>query len=123
MPQGNCGDLRLVRYSNVELFDTDHWLSDEKNCMVLRLTQPAYVAQQPSDDLGEPVQDRRDDVMRSWSVAELATFLVKHDLAGPAQQLRAQGVAGPAVLQTDLRFSAFAAHKLLRIRDAYLSGQ
>ena len=65
--------------------------------------------------------------MRGWPVGELATFFVKRDTHCPAQQLRMQGVAGegfvdlaPGLLQSDLRFSAFTAHKLVRVRDAYL---
>ena len=68
------------------------------------------------------------DAMRSWSVGDLASFFAKRDMEGPAQRLREQGVAGEDFvdftseqLQQDLRFSAFAAHKLLRIRDAYLA--
>ena len=67
--------------------------------------------------------------MRSWSVGDLASFLAKRDMEGPAQRLREQGVDGedfvdcaPELLQQDLRFSAFAARKRVRIRDAYLAG-
>ena len=67
--------------------------------------------------------------MRTWRVGDLAHYLVKRDMEGPAQQLRAQGVAGEdfvgltsEMLQNDLRFSAFTAQKLLRLRDAYLAG-
>jgi len=51
-------------------------------------------------------------------------------MEGPAQQLRAQGVAGADMvastldlLKQDLRLSAFTAKKLLRIRDAFLDGR
>jgi len=57
-------------------------------------------------------------------------FLTKKDMEAPAQQLRAQGVAGEdfasmtaQVLQKDLRFSAFTARKLVQIRDTYLERQ
>ena len=65
----------------------------------------------------------------TWSVADLARFLVQADMEGPAQQLRAQGVAGcdfvgatVSVLHNDMRMSPFTSKKLLRIRDAYLAG-
>ena len=68
--------------------------------------------------------------MRSWSIGALADFFVKRDMEGPAQQLRAQGVAGADMvastldlLKQDLRLSAFTAKKLLRIRDAFLDGR
>ena len=68
--------------------------------------------------------------MRTWTVAALADFFVKRDMEGPAQQLRAQGVAGADIvaftleqLTKDLRFSAFTAKKLLRLRDAFLDGR
>ena len=55
-------------------------------------------------------------------------LFAKRDMEGPAQRLREHGVDGedfadctPELLQQDLRFSAFAARKLLRIRDAYLA--
>ena len=67
--------------------------------------------------------------MRSWSVRDLALFLSKADMEGPAQHLRAQGCAGEDFLhftdtdlKQDLRTSPFTAKKLLRIRDAYLAG-
>jgi len=60
--------------------------------------------------------------MRSWSVGALADFFVKRDMEGPAQQLRAQGVAGADMvastldlLKQDLRLSGLTAKKLLRI--------
>ena len=114
--------------SNLDMFEADHRLSNEKNCLVLRLTQPAYNAKPPTAHVSEqPLMNKR-DTMRSWSVGDLASFFAKRDMEGPAQRLREQGVAGEDFvdftseqLQQDLRFSAFAAHKLLRIRDAYLA--
>jgi hypothetical protein len=113
--------------SNLDMFETDHWLSNEKNCLVLRLTQPAFVTKQKPADVGGHLPKSRTETMRSWSVGELASFFAKRDMEGPAQRLRVQGVAGedfvdftPELLQQDLRFPAFTARKLLRIRDAYL---
>ena len=70
------------------------WLSNEKNCLVLRLTQPAYNAKHPTAQVEEQPPTNRKDVMRSWSVGDLASFLAKRDMEGPAQRLREQGVDG-----------------------------
>ena len=114
--------------SNLDMFETDHWLSNEKNCLVLRLTRPAYVTPQRPAHSDEQLPQNRMELMRSWSVRDLASFFAKQDMEGPAQQLQAQGVSGedfvnftPAVLTQELRLSVFTARKLLRIRDAYLA--
>ena len=77
-------------------------------------------------DLTEP-EDRAATLL-SWSVGELARFLAKKDMEGPAQQLRTQGVAGEdfsamteQVLQKELHFSTFTSRKLIKIRDTYLA--
>ena len=114
--------------ANLDMFDTDHWLSNPKNCLVLRLASPAYGPESPLPAPEHPPATRADG-MRTWSVAALSRFLVKADMEVPAQQLRAQGVSGDdfvdatfSVLHNDLRMSPFTSKKLLRIRDAYLVG-
>ena len=109
--------------------ENDHWLSNEKNCLVLRLTGPAFGPQEAPLHVAGAVPQDRAEMMRAWSVRELALFLTKADMEGPAQQLRAQGVAGEDFLhftatdlKQDLRTTPFTAKKLLRIRDAYLAG-
>ena len=64
---------------------------------------------------------------RCWCVAEVCDFLERADLHGPAQVCRQNGVAGAdllelteAGLQTDLRFTPFAARKIVTVRDAFL---
>ena len=115
--------------ANLDMFETDHWLSNPKNCFVLRLTTPAYGPQHSPLHAPENPVATRADSMRTWSVAALARFLVKADMEVPAQQLRAQGVSGDdfvdatfSVLHMDLRMSPFTSKKLLRIRDAFLAG-
>ena len=115
--------------ANLDMFDTDHWLSNPKNCLVLRLTAPAYGPENSHLPAPEHPPRTRADGMRTWSVAGLTRFLVQAGMEVPAQQLRAQGVSGEdfvdvtaSVLQTDLRMSPFTSKKLLRIRDAYLAG-
>ena len=112
--------------SNLDMFDTDHWLSSEQNCLVLRLTRPAFAAGEEEADLPKP-EDRAATLM-SWSVGELARFLTKKDMEGPAQQLRTQGVAGEdfaavteQVLHKELHLSTFTSRKLIKIRDTYLA--
>ena len=66
--------------------------------------------------------------MASWTVDELADFLVDKDLQGPANAFRNAGVNGEdflawataTELQADLRIAPFTAKKLIRTRDAYL---
>ena len=65
--------------------------------------------------------------MASWTVDELADFLVDKDLQGPANAFRNAGVNGEDFLawatatemQADLRIAPFTAKKLIRTRDAY----
>ena len=112
---------------NLDLLETDHWLSDPKNVQVLKLTAPAWVDGRPDAAPAAPMGRR--DAMASWAVADLVLFLEKHDLAGPANVLYQNGVNGrdlldmsPDSMQHDLRLSAFAARKVLVARDTYLQG-
>ena len=62
-----------------------------------------------------------------WSVAELTQFLEQKDLHGPAKHLRANGVRGVDLLNTDAHalvsevgFTKFAASRVVSVRDAFL---
>ena len=81
--------------SNLDMFETDHWLSAEENCWPICLTRPAFAAGEQEADLPKP-EDRAATLM-SWSVGELARCLTKKDMEGPAQR------------------------KLIKIRDAFLA--
>ena len=67
--------------------------------------------------------------MASWSVDELAYFLIAEDMKGPAMTLQSAAVNGadfldwnePATLQEDLKLLPFVARKLLKCRDAFLA--
>jgi len=110
---------------NLGLLLTDHWLSDPRNVLVLRLREPAW------DSGAAPSVVRRRsplEEMRSWSVDALAEFFTSADLGGPAETLQRAGVNGadmvawsaPAELGTDLKLLPFTARKLLACRDEFL---
>ena len=97
-------------------------MSDKKNCLLLRLDAPAW--QNPA--LPPSLAPRGRAAMAAWSVSELAAWLSSRDLAGPAAQLRQQGVAGEDFvsmtvdgLVKEVGLSSFAAKKLVRLRDAF----
>ena len=111
---------------NLHLFSVDHWLSDSKNCMVLRLDQAAWeeVGDGSADAVVAETPLQR---MMGWSVTELARFLESKDLCGPAGQLYRQGVSGPDFvdfseesLSSELGISPFTARKLCRVRGSFL---
>ena len=122
--------MRSARFealkSNVALLTTDHWLADEKNVLKLYLTEPAWKGDSPA---AQPAPLCRTEVMRSWNVNELASFLEGEDLRGPAAALRAAGVSGSDFmawstedeLVADLRLAPFTARKLLTCRARFLS--
>ena len=110
---------------NLDMFRTNHWLSDPANCEVLRLTGPAYVA--PSASVARAAVAPR-DAMAAWSVRELHDFLQDQDLAGPAAHLQSQGCSGgdflsltPRDFERDLKLTRFAARKLVAARDRFLA--
>ena len=77
------------------------------------------------DSWAEPEPE---EVLKSLSADSLGAFLRARDLAGPAATLFASGVNGAdlwemtlPVLVEDVRLSAFAARKVLALRDAFLA--
>ena len=112
---------------NLHLFSTDRWLSDARNCLVLRLTEPVWELHASAPRQQPPPQPTEEAQMLAWTVAELASFLTAHDLEGPATYLQTQGVNGSDFLSLtcetfvkELRCTPFAAKKLLRVRDVFL---
>ena len=67
--------------------------------------------------------------MASWRVEQTAELLALRDLRGPAEAMRASGVAGIDLLawstasevQADLKLTPFAARKVLAARDELLA--
>ena len=108
--------------TNLHMLTTDHWLSCNKNVIVLRLSAPAWVG---STVRAGPA--RRDAMMRRWSVAEVSTFLLARDLQGPASVCCASGVNGADLygltahqLCHEVRLTPFAARKVVAARDDFL---
>ena len=109
---------------NLHLFQEDHWLSNPKNVLVLRLDEPAWTT-------GEATGPAETNDMATWGVAELARWLETHDMAGAAARFHSQGVNGGGVvafttadgLTHDLRTTPFVAKKVLQLRDAHLAAQ
>ena len=67
------------------------------------------------------------DVMTSWPVRDVASFLEGNDLQGPASVFHANGVNGSDLLAMtadtmvqELRLSSLAARKVAHARDMYL---
>ncbi len=107
---------------NLELFNTDHWLSNTKNCVVLRLNGEAWGTDAQRGQTMSP-QER----MTGWTCSQLQDFLGGQDLAGLASVLYSQSVNGEDFLQLsdaefvkDLRLSPFGAKKLVKTRSHFL---
>ena len=112
--------------ANLHLFDSDHWLSNPKNIVCLRLIVPAWIT--PAA-LPSPQLDERPEQMRAWSASEVVSWARARDLEGLSAVLFASSVNGadlleaPAdVLVKEVRLTPFAAGKVLRARDAFLAG-
>ena len=113
--------------ANLRMFRTHHWLSDPRNVLQLHLDQPAWDTQD-AEVMGPVLSPR--EKMASWSVDDLADFLIAEDMRGPAQILQSAAVSGAdflqwqdaATLQNDLRLLPFVAAKLLVRRDDFLAG-
>ena len=107
---------------NLELFSTDHWLSNPANCKVLQLTAPVW--ERP----GSPAQPlSKTEQLGLWTCQELRDYLSAHDLVGLAAHLYGQSVNGADFLHLreaqfvdELRCTPFAARKLLAARTAFL---
>lgn len=113
--------------SNLELLQTDHWLSDSRNVMQLHLDGPAWESEAAETPAPQDLPLPREQ-MASWGVDQLAEFFTSKDLRGPAEALRVSGVAGADLLawstaselQADLKLTPFTARKVLATRNAFL---
>ena len=72
-----------------------------------------------------------EDVMKSWSVDELARFMTQQDALGLANLLQTNAVNGSDLLAfesweqiaEDLRATPFQSKKIWRLRGAFLDGR
>ena len=107
---------------NLHELDTNHWLMDSRNVVLVRLSAPAWAA--PPEALRTP----RDRAL-SWGVSGVVAFYESRDAGGLARVLQQNSVNGadllafesPEGVQRDLRLPPFAAAKILSIRDAFLA--
>ena len=107
---------------NLHMFTSDHWVSNAKNVVLLRLGAPAWV----SDSIAHAPPNA---AMAAWAVEEVAAWLEGMDMVGPAAYFRAQGVNGADLLafrsvqqsSRDLGTTSFVARKVLALRDAHVS--
>ena len=107
---------------NLDFLRSNHWLKDPRNVSMVWLDESAWVG-------GVAARQPAGDAMRSWGVGEVVSFLQSRDAAGLAQALHQNAVAGADLLgfaswqevARDLSMSAFAARKLLSLRDAFLA--
>jgi hypothetical protein len=109
---------------NLHLLHTDHWLSDKRNVMVLRLTTACFG---PASSEDPPPVSKLEE-MQGWAVKTVAGFLEQADLQAPAALLRSNGVNGADLatlthqqLVEELRLSPFAAGKVIAARDDFLN--
>ena len=112
--------------AHLDLLRTDHWLSDSKNVLVVRLTAPAW---ETGGELPQAPAPSNRDAMAAWPVRDVVAFLSGKDLEGPANVFHANGVNGTDLLTMtinvmvqDLRLSSFAARKVASARDTFLQG-
>ena len=107
---------------NLHMFKTDHWFSDPKNVILLRLDSPAWSTDSPVI----PASTGR--ALATWTVEEVAAWLEGNDMVGPAAYFRSQGVNGQDLvnfesapsLSRDLGTTNFVAQKVVALRDQYV---
>ena len=109
--------------NNLEQFNTDHWLSNPRNCIVLRLSATAW-----NDGSAPAPEPHPREKMARWTCRNLHDYLEAHDMAGLAAQLHSQSVDGSDFLSLsqeeltqELRLTPFAAKKLLKAREEFLN--
>ena len=110
--------------ANLDLFATDHWLSNPQNVVLVKMTAPVWA---PGANAAPATSLSRRDALATFSVAEVADLLKTRDLAGPASALQANGVNGTDLLrmtttqlEQELRLSVFASRKVICARDSFL---
>ena len=80
------------------IFDSDHWLSNSKNVVCVRLTVPAWTTSSLSPPPSPQPGDRLEQ-MRTWSAPEVVSWARAQDLEGPSAVLFASSVNGSGLLE------------------------
>ena len=109
---------------NLHLLHTNHWSKEPRNILRVTLASPSWVGAAPASGASPTSQA----TMSAWSVCEVEGFYNSHDAAGIAAVFAQNAVDGsdllafvePRELVCDLRMTAFAAKKALRLRDGFL---
>ena len=133
---------------NLHFLESDDFLGNPKNRVVLRLTKQPFDKVDTNDDAAgdgagpcaaaagllplagsaHSAAKSPREVVQAWGVKETCDALREHDLRSAANILEKQDFNGEdlcacttASLTTDLRMTAFHAEKVVRFRDALLS--
>ena len=113
---------------NLHMFQTDHWLSNPMNCLVLRLTEPAWKIP-PQTTTTLPLQPSAQERIAACTASDLRGLLEMQDMSGPASQLFSQSVNGSDLLALtekelveEVRVTPFVAKKLLKAWEMLLAG-
>ena len=141
-PGGQCAFQRWMyrvpfvataNYSteNLEFLRTHDWLKKTDNCVVVELlTSPVEPASEGAPLPAAPDVVPVEEALRSWSVADVKTFLISRDLRGLADICFANGMNGADLaeleegsLEAELHLTPFQAKKLLSARAAFLEGR
>ena len=110
---------------NLHLLKTNHWLKDSKNVSCVWLSGPSWAEASAAEER----QVSKTDLLRAWSVSEVAAFFEARDASGLATVLQHNAVNGSDLFAwqdsqqvlDDLRVTKFAAQKIVSLRDAFLS--
>ena len=109
---------------NLHSLHTNHRLKEPRNILRVTLASPSWVGAAPASGASPTSQA----TMNAWSVCEVEGVYNSHDAAGIAAVFAQNAVDGPDLLAfveprelvCDLRMTAFAAKKALRLRDGFL---
>ncbi len=120
---------------NLELLDTDDFLSKPENRVVIRLTEPPYetgdrngTAAPGGALVDATVNPQPLEVIQQWTVADVGEFLQKRDMHGASRIFKQNDVSGydlatmsSSDFQQRLGLSSFLAEKVVQARDNFLA--
>ena len=114
---------------NLHMLRTNHWLKEPSNVCLVRLSEPAWIASTPGS-VSVTSEESRTSIVAAWTTEEVANFFSQQDASGVATTLQGNSVNGRDLLaftswmdlKDGLHMTPFAAKKVMRLRDAFLSG-